>query len=476
MLHAVRRFVPVALMLALVLSVFGSTKQAAAQGQNNTAAPGQWQSSINLQNFGTGPATAVVVFYGPTGNEITRYAVQGTIPQNGAVSIFVPAQVSALPSGQYSAAVESDQPIKASVNTASTNSSTGPFTAFGYEGIESADAGATLYFPGLYKSYYNFFSEIVIQNADTQSATVTARFYNRSGAQIAGPIELGTVAANASKTFTTASLGALPSGDLNGVFGAVVTSNEGRRLVGIANIWRTAPTNGTSSYNAFTGGSSTLYAPALYKNYYGFGSALSLQAIGGAASGTIVYSNGTQEPFTLQANAAQEFYQPADNRLPSGDAAGVFSARVNVSSGQVVGLVSLSVPTGERGDFASYNVPDQAANQVNVPNVLSDYFGYFSAVTVQNTSNFATDVTITYGNGQSRSMGRVAANQTVNIIHLNNAGDVLPDSTTTSAVVSGSGGAQLVAVVQHNTTAGVNGFNPAKVPSDFLIALSGSAR
>jgi hypothetical protein len=396
---------------------------------------------------------------------------------NGAISIFVPAQVTNLPNGQFSAVVNSTEPVKASVNTASTNSASGPWTAFGYEGVDDNDVGTSLYFPGLYKGYFNFFSEMVIQNADTAAATLTLKLFNKDGSQIGADIALGTLAPNASKTFATAALAGAPSGDVAGVFGAVVTSSESRQLAGIANIWRTSPTNGTSSYNAFTGGSTALYAPALYNNYYGFASALSLQAVGGPAAGTIQYSNGNSVPFNLAANAAVEFFQPNNASLPSGNTAGVFSARVNVTSGSVVGLVSLSVPSGARGDFASYNVPSAATATVNIPNVLSDYYGYFSAVTVQNTGSVAaTNVTITYANGATRNVGTVPANGTVNIIHLNSAGDVLADSTTTSATVTSSNGQPLVAVVQHNTEASVNGFNPAKVPSDFLIAISGSPR
>ncbi len=475
-----RRFIRISMMLALVAGMLGSAGKVGAQGQPGTSIPGQWQSSINLQNPGTTASTVSIQFFDANGGLITTYDVQGGLAANAAVSIFVPAQVAGLAAGQYSAVVVSDQPVLASVNTASTNANTGPWTAFGYEGMDGAGAAATLYFPGLYKGYYNFDSEIVIQNADATAATLTARFYNRQGQEIAN-IAMGTLAPNASRTFPTTSLTQLPSGNDAGVFGAVVTSTEGRNLVGIANINRTAPTAATASYNAFTNGSSTLFAPALYKGYYGFSSALSLQAVGGPASGTITYSNGATQSFNLAANAAEEFYQPNNASLPSGDTAGVFSAKVTATSGNVVGLVSLDVPGGRRGatlvgSFASYNVPTAASSSVNIPNVLSDYYGYFSAVTVQNTSSSATNITITYAGGQTRTFSNVPANGTINIIHLNNTGDVLPDATSTSAVVSSSNGAPLVAVIQHNTDANVIGYNAAKDSGDFLIAISGTAK
>jgi hypothetical protein len=333
-----------------------------------------------------------------------------------------------------------------------------------------------LYFPGLYKNYYNFSSEMVVQNADTQAATLTASFFRQDGSKIAD-VPLGTLAPNASKTFPTGVLNQLPGGT-QGIFGAMVTSSEGRNLVGIANIWRTSPSNGTASYNAYTSGSSTLFAPGLYNNYYGFESALTVQAVGGPASGTITYSNGQTENFTLGANAAQAFFQPANGNLPSGNQGGIFSAKVTATSGQIVGIVSLSVrgAVNGRGDFASYNLPkNNATPNVSIPNVMDDYYGFFTAITVQNTGATATNVTIKYATGATRTFQNVAPNGTIAITHLPGANaDGLIDRTNTSAVVSSSNNMPLVAVVQHNTDAKVVGYNPAKMPRDFLLAVTGS--
>jgi hypothetical protein len=476
---ALRRIGAIALALALVVSfgAFGANS-AMAQGQTSTNINGVWASSINLQNVGVTAATPTITFYNASGAALTSFTPSAPVAAGGALSLYVPAQVSALPAGQqFSAVVSSTEPFQVSVNTASTNSVSQPWTAFAYEGV--SQGGTNLYLPGLYKNYFGFSSEMVIQNAGTGTATLTARFFNTAGTQIA-TASLGTLAPNASKTFGIASLTttpALPSGNTAGKFGAVVTSNEGVALVGIANLWRTSPTAGTASYNAFTSGSSTLYVPALYKNYFGFGSALTLQNVSGTtAAGKITYGNGASTNFSLAPNASQEFYQPANGALPSGNSAGVFSAKVTTTSGSVVGIVSLSQISGAVGAFASYTVPGAASAQVNIPNVLSDYFGYFSAVTVQNTGATATNITIKYATGQSRIFNNVPANGTVNIIHLNNTGDVLPDKTTTSAVVSSSNGNPLVAVIQHNSANGVSGYNAAKAVGDFLLAVTGSAK
>lgn len=458
-------------MLALVIVLAFSFSSIAAQGQSGTAAPGAWGSSVNLQNTGTATATINIQFYDSSGTLAHTYT-PAPLAAGDALSIYVPGVVTGLGAGQYSAVVSSDQPVVASVNSASTNSGSAPWTAFAYDGFSSSQAGTTLYFPGNYKNYYNFSSEIVIQNTGATVATVTATFKKADGTVIASNVALGTIQPNASKTYPMSSFTQLPSGNADGLFSAVISSDQ--PVVGVANIWREQPTNGTASYSAFTGGSSTLYAPALYNNYYGFASALTIQNVGtGTAAGTVTYSNGVTDTFSLAEGAAQEFYQPANSSLPSGNTNGVFAASVTTTSGSVVGLVSLSLPSGSNGDFASYNVPATASPSVNIPNINSDYYGYFSAVTVQNTGTQSTNVTITYADGSSRVFNNVPAGGVVNIVHLNGAGDVLPNRTSTSATVTSSNGVNLVAVIQHNTTNGVSGYDPNKKPSDFLLAVTG---
>jgi hypothetical protein len=480
MARFLRRSAAAVMALSLLAGtlIFGS-EPASAQCNQGTCAPGVWESSINIQNLSSNAATVSIDFYNSNGDLATTYSVPSPVPANGAVSIFVPAQVSALASGQYSAVVNSTEQVKATVNTASTNDDTAPWSAFGYEGADTTMSASTLYFPGLYKSYFGFDSEMVVQNVGTGNTTVTARFYNQNtGAAVGGAINLGEIEPNQSRTFSLAQVSGIAAGNIP--YSAVVTSSGDVAITGIANIWRSGNPAGTASYNALTEGSDTLYAPALYKNYFGFTSALTVQNIGSTnASVTIDYPSGTDESFTLLPNQAREFFQPNNASLPSGNTNGVFSARVTATGGSVVGLVSLGQASGSgKGELASYNVPGEASNRVNIPNVLSDYYGYFTAVTVQNTCAQATNITISYPGSFSsanRTFNNVAAGGTVNILHLNNAGDTLPNGTTTSAVVSASNAScNLVAVMQHGTSNGVTGYNPAKQPSDYLLALTGS--
>jgi hypothetical protein len=475
-----KQITAIALACALVLSLFAFSGGTAQAQRNTTAAPGQWGSAILIQNTGAGSAEVEVIFYDAQG------AVQKTYkPANiaGGKSVtllvgFDDTTFGDLTAGQYSAQINSTEPVIASVQTSSIES-TGPWTAFAYEGVSSTDTATKLFFPANYKNFYGFFSEMVIQNAGTAATNLSVEFYAQNGTLIGAAIDLGSLGLNSAKTFATndAIFNSLPTGDTNGIFGAVVTSSAGP-IAGIANLWRTAPTNMTASYNAFTQGSTTLYAPILTNNYYGFGSQLTIQNIHPTENAvvTITYTNGQTENFTLQPNVARGVYTPANANLPSGNDNGVFSAKVTTVGGSIVGQVGYSRPpelngNAALGDYASYNCPPVASAEVNVPNILSNYYGLFSNVSVQNTGTQTTDITLTYEDGKKWTITGIAPNGVANFLHLNPGGPIqnpLPTLSSVSGVASSSNGQPLVAVVQHNTEPQVTGFDLAKLPSDFL--------
>jgi hypothetical protein len=479
-----RQIATAILTLALLAGsfAFGGGKALAQSGRDTTAAPGTWGSAILIQNIGTGSAQVEVKFYDAQGVERKTYN-PGTIDAGKSVTIVVfrDANFSDL-AGQYSAVVSSTQPVVASVQTSSTSQTSGPWTAFAYEGVDTSDTANKLFFPGNYRNYFGFNSEIVIQNAGPDT-TLTAEFYDAAGTKIGQTINLGTLGANRARTWamSDAVFSALPSGN-TGLFGAVINSSAGP-IAGIANIWATAPTNKTASYNAFTTGSNTFYAPSLSRNYFGFISALTIQNVGDTdAAVTVTYSNNSTEQFTLKPNAARAVLQEIDNDLPAGNTNGSFSATVTTVGGSIVGLVSYSRPANLNngaalGDFASYNCPPVAATSVNVPNVLSNYFGYFTNVTIQNAGNATADITLTYENGLSWTVPNVPANGVANFLHLNPGGAINnPLGNRASVSATATSTEELVVVIQHNTASQVSGYDASKVPSDYLMAFTGTPK
>ena len=467
------------LTITLVLSLFAFSGRTAQAQRDTTAAPGVWGSAILIQNTGTAQANVTVEFYDKDGTLRKTYSISQPIAAGRSRTLLVgfdSTNFGDLAGGQYSAKISADQPIVATVQTSSVSQASAPWTAFAYEGVSTP--ATKLFFPANYKNFYGFYSEMVIQNAGSSATNLSVEFYAQNGSRIGNAISLGSLGTNRAKTFATSDsvFASLPSGDVNGIFGAVVTSSSGA-IAGVGNLWREAPTNMTASYTAFTEGSEALYAPALYKGFYGFGSMLTVQNIHPTetANITITYSNGTTETATLGPNVARGFYTPGNSALPSGDVNGTFGAVVTTSGGSIVGNVGYSRPPelsggATLGDYALYNCPPAAATEVNVPNILNNYYGLFSNVSVQNTGTQTTNITLTYENGQSQTITNVAPRGVANFLHLPNisTNPLTSTSSSLSGVASSSNGQPLVAVVQHNTEPQLTEYNSAKSPSDYL--------
>ncbi len=477
------------LTLAAGSFAFGGTSTY-AQVQNGTNIPGKWGSAILVQNAGTADLTTgnySIAFYDSAGTLANTFNPTNTIATGASVEFYVPTAVTGLTSGQYSAVISSAQKVKAVVNSSTDSSTTAPWSAFSYEGVEAASAKDTLYFPAFYKNYYTFLSELVIQNTGSSAATVTATFYNGiTGAVAASDVALGSIAPNASKTFSALDplFAALTSGN-TGIYGVVVKSTNAQLLVGVSNIWSsTAGNAGVGSYNAFTAGSATAYAGALYNQYYGFVSSLTVQNVDAAATAnvTITYSDGVTDSLVLKPNQSAERFQPNKTGLSSGNAKGLLSATVTTTGGSIVALAniqrkavgSLTVADPTNPAFGSYSTSSVASTvSTSVPAIFNNYFGYFTAVSVKNAGTAATDITLTYANGTTWTQTAVAAGATVNFVHLASYADnKLAAGVVTAGTVTSSNAQPLVVIVQHNTDKTLTSYRAAKSPNDFLFVLS----
>jgi hypothetical protein len=303
---------------------------------------------------------------------------------------------------------------------------------------------------------------LVIQNSDSEAADVTLRFYNDAGAEEASIND--TIAGNASKVFV---LGDLSLTD--GRYSVEVESTNGKDVVGVCNNWTSAMYGEFSNYNAFVGGTTLAYAPSLVNNYWGFVSALTVQNVDATdADVLITYSNGVTETVTLAPRTAMEYYQPNNPNLPSGNVDGIFSARIESTNGAaVVALVNQEDKT--KGSLASYNAPSTASTSINCPVTMKAFYGWFSAVTVQNVGSSSTDVTVTFASGQTDVATGVPPNGTANFIQLAGQSN-LPDSSSVSAVVT-STGENLVAIVNENSND-----RYATTPGDYLAAYTANAQ
>ncbi len=483
-------------VFAMVMSAMGLMAQPTyAQSRTKTNVPGSWASAIVIQNIGTANLASGqynITFYDANGDSTDKTftpSVQIDRFENG--QFYVPS-FSSLAGGQYSAVISSSQKVKAVVNSSTDAGPSGPWSAYAYEGIDAADTATTIYFPAFYKRYYNFISELVIQNAGTNTATIEATFYNSATGAMTGPIALGTIPANASSTFAWND-SAFSALSINASYNVIITSKASgsvpaQPIAGISNIWNyNTSVVGVGSYSAVTGGATTIYTPALYNQFYGFVSALTIQNMGSeTVTGTIYYSdaNNTTQAFTIPGNQSRMFYQPADSNLSSG-ANGSFGARI-VADRNIAAVVNIerksrtniNIADPTNPAFGSYNGLTTLGTTVYVPAVYYDYYKYFTALSV---TNYSTDtsatVTVTYATGQTWTQ-TIPAGQSRLFSHLPSAADNPLDRTNpaqrlTNATVTSTEGVPLAVIIQHNTDVNMNSYNPAMIPNDYLFVSTG---
>jgi hypothetical protein len=434
-----------------------------AQGTTLSKAPGSWKSSVAIYNPGSSDALVELTFFNSAGNP-SPYNPEIFVGAGRTVYLYNPEDFGTLAEGQYSMVASSNQPV----NIVASQRSSGPKTAGSYTGFKSEEASNDLYFPGLYKGYYTFNSELVIQNTGTANADIVINFFWQSTGAAAGAPVVATIPKGASRVFTLQDLPSVPSGNVSGLVSAHVSSSQ--PVVGVGGIWSPRVKGLYSIYNAYTKGTtSVLYAPALYNNYYNFVSALTVQNIDETASAPIrvTYSNGQVRNTVLSPNQSVEYFQPNDKQLPSGNTNGVFSAKVESLSGIPI-VAFVSIEDVSKGLLASYNGAMEPTTSVYCGLVYQSYFTWFSAQTVQNVGNSPTNITISYSVGTpgqfDRTFNNIPPNGTINIIELPQAGSKLPNGTAASAVITSSG-QPIIAVTQLN-----NEYIYSSNPGDYLEA------
>lgn len=490
MFKTVKRILAGCVALALIAGAVASPVSSVyAQKRDTTNAPGTWGSAILIQNIGTATLLASeysIEFYKTDGTLALTFTPPSTanIAAGATQEFYIPTAVTALAAGQYSGVVSSSVPVKAVVNSSTDRGTAAPWSAFSYEGVDATSTATKLYFPGFYKNYYGFQSELVIQNTGTAAATVQATFYNGHTGAAVGPVALGSIPSYAAVTFSgnDTLFSGLASGTSDSIWGVVVESTNGMSLAGVSNIWTESVTDaGVASYNALTAGSQTLYAAAVYNQYYGFVSSLTIQNLSATetATGVITFSNGVTQNFSIGSNKVAEYFVPNIPGIGTGTANQLLSAKVVATSGSLAGIVniqrktrgSLSASDPTNPALGSYTLATAAATSVRVPAVFSNYFGYFTAVTVMNAGTQSAEITLTYADGTTWKQ-TAGAGMTVNFSHLPGSADNKLGTKQTGGTVSST--QPLVVVIQHNTDSALPSANLAKFsPNDFLFALSG---
>lgn len=400
-------------ILAVVIVLAFTSSLASAQFAN------PWVTSYILQNLGTGLATVQVSYYQSNGTHVTAADKNLTVPLGSSVTVVQYTDDPSLPSGRYSAVVSSDQPIAAIANeqTAPTGlsymNSTPPFGSYSGQG----EGATSVILPEIMYNWYNYYTQMYIQNAGSTDANVTIAFYPGLGGA-SGVTENAVIKPYASYMAdqkTKAALGA-PSGTFAGRFNgsAVVTSNQ--PVVVIVNELN-EPAIKLFSYNGFGSGATSVVCPSILRGHYGWYTSLSIAnpSLVNPANVTVTYQadNAYSLPVGLRGTTVVKDFtiDPGKSKLRY-DGTGAaptmdttlsdlttftrFFGTVKITSTQPI--VAKVNQENDGGNAESYNcIPTASATKkIAVPLIQAKYYGFYTSLTIQNIDNAAGTLTITY--------------------------------------------------------------------------------
>lgn len=418
----------------------------------------QWGTAYQLVNIGDTAGTVSVNYYNQDGVEQTGSARNySDLPSLGSVLVVQKKDDTSL-NGTYSAIISADVPIAAIVNQQLyLPGGTNPYPPFSsYSGMSSGSRNVFL--PAIMYNYYNFYTEIYIMNVGSSPATVNIQYYPATvqGSVIgkSGVTEQITIPANASKLVSQqnkTALGEVRCGKQSCFFGsATLTSTQDIAVV--VNQHNPAQKK-LMTYNGVTSGAVKLAVPNYMRTYYEYYTALTISNMDATkpacvrltytpdpvqskkADGTPVDANSdtvVAEHVIPPLNSLLRFdgFTATDDQSDLDDTinfsqffgtvqvesfVGTVGSTTCSSTVNLAGIINIESRRDRNSQGGSFNAIDvsSATNTIIAPIILADYYGYYTNLTIQNTTGISGNCTFTYTSGPDSSV----PNQQKSYIH-----------------------------------------------------------
>lgn len=238
----------------------------------------------------------------------------------------------------------------------------------------------------------------------------------------------------------------------SGSYSAVV--NCDRKIAAVTNF---SDADSGASHAGVDAPGTTWYAPGIYDNYYGFYSDIVVQ---NASTGTVditvdIFAPGSATPVHTQtatnvpANASANFVQEGLTQLSNNVA---YSARIT-GTGNVAPIVNIYGLGAVANQLYSYNPFKAGSTTAYAPVIMNDYYGYDTALVIQNIGASTADVTVEYTDGTSVDY-MIAQNSAESIYTPGTS--LAAGNTLYGATVTSNNGQDLVVLVNES-----NGYNRA---------------
>lgn len=268
-----------------------------------------------------------------------------------------------------------------------------------------------------------------VQNLGTSNATCTYQVFNAAGT-LSFSSTLPPIASGASAYVYTPEVTSFPSG----VFAATISCDQP-----VAAVVNYSDTNSGDTFVGVSSPATKLYVPGVYDNYFNYYTSLRIMNAGSSTNNvTIKYYDGATEvvserdTFTLNGNGSRAVVHEGrtgfiNNKIYSA----VIESTNNVPLAAIVQIYGRG-PVDEQ--LYAYTAFSGGSTKAYVPLVMSNYFSYDTATSVQNVGNNSTRVRVTYSNGRQETFN-LATGKSRTLLDFN----LLPSSNQTYSAVVESG-------------------------------------
>ncbi len=292
-----------------------------------------------------------------------------------------------------------------------------------------------------------------VQNLDpSQSGTCYVSFLDATGTESPASFSNTTPIAPGDSLYVfTPTTSGLVAGQYSGVVSCDVSVAA---VVNFSDKDSGASHNGTASTDLAT----VWYAPSIYNNYFSYyTNVIAQNATSSPINITLdIFAPGNTTPVStatrtnVPAGASVSFDQSTNTSLTANVA---YSAKLT-GTGNVAAVVNIYGLGGANNQLYSYNLFSAGSNQAFVPVIMNNYFGFNTALTVQNIGNAPTTVTVTYGTGATEN-ATIAAGSSKVFLNFG-ASAKIPSGTITGArVTTSNAGDKIVATVNESQTGSV---------------------
>ncbi len=363
-----------------------------------TGVPGTgFNTAFRIQNLGTAPANCSYSIYDNTGASVYNITIGTAVAVGDSAYVYTGDTTlnPPFPTGTNAGTISCTQPVAAVVNFSNATS--------GDSYVGTTNPANTLYVPSAYSNFYNYQTSFRIQNAGAAAQTVTVKYFAPGATSPAATVSV-SLPLNGAATVDQAGQAGLNN---NVSYSAqIIGTDKLAATVAIFGAPGSAVSKQLYAFSAFANGATTVYAPVIMRNYYGYNTATTIQNIGTAAANvTLTYSNGVAHNYTIAAASSQVVSDYLDTGLT--DPHTLYASKIVSTNGQPL-IVTVNESTPGTNRATTYEGLSQGGTTLVAPITLKGYYGYNSSLTCQNVGSAATNVNATFAGA-----GSTITNQTV---------------------------------------------------------------